>query len=1072
MASLSNFVVYKSSAGSGKTYTLVKEYLKIILQNPLKVRNILAITFTNAASAEMKERILHTLGALEKLQGLAPEEIPAGLGQLLDDLARETGLPQTLLLRNAASALNQILHNYADFSVSTIDSFVHRVIRSFAFDLRLPLNFEIELDTPRMLSQAVDLLISRAGEQETLTQLLIEFIESRSDEEKSQHIEFEIIQIAKNLLAEGGELYLEYLRGLELSDFSDIRKRLRESIQAFEQRVSQIAQKALQALKEEQLGMEDFFQGKNGIIKWFQVQSQIRIAQVKLPGANVLNTIENGKWAAGKATAQKKAAIDKLVPLLRSCYDDIMHCFAHELGRYREFSLILANLYPLALLCELDKVLEEIKAEESVLHISDFNKKIARIVAEEPAPFIYERIGERYMHYMIDEFQDTSLLQWQNLLPLVDNALASAHTNLVVGDGKQAIYRWRGGEVEQFAQLPGIPQAIKGSAKGQWEQSLQRHYQEKNLDTNYRSHQEIVGFNNAFFDYAAPFLAEKLQSIYRMQAQKAMAQKPGGYVQLQFVSEDKEAGLKFNEACREEMLKIIHDLRKDHPLQDITILCRANDDAIDTARFLLEHQINVIATESLLLSQSARVNFILSILQLLHNPADQIAMTGFVAFLCKGPLLPLQVDLHQSLRAIRQDPHISRSCLPQLEQWLQQYGIDFAFEPCYHLGLYELGEHIYRHFFHEQDKVDPFLTFFMDVLFEYANSHPASPSEFLEWWEVNHAKYSVVVPEGVDAIQIMTIHKAKGLQFPIVIYPYADTGMAELKQAGTWIQFDYPEAYPLKVAWVKLNKIMLDTEWREVYEAESQKVFLDNLNLAYVALTRAVSQLYVLTQHNEGNSGDSSRLSGLFKGFLSQQGIWQDDVRVYEYGQRATPTAGRVDATPAEAGFLKFTSSPWGKRILVKSRQAERSLQPEANPESLRGTWVHAILSKVRVATDLQTVLEQHVMAGDIDRLEMQELHEKISQVIQHPLVMPWYEPGLQVKTECAMYNSQGMFLRADRVVIGPDGTLAVFDYKTGNAYDWHKTQIQAYAAVLSEMGYGPVSRFLLYLDQAKVELV
>ncbi len=386
-----SFLVYKSSAGSGKTYTLVKEYLKIILQEPQKIRNILAITFTNAAAAEMKERVIEALGDISALAG-KDESQWKGKG-LLDIIRDETDLQPFEIIRRAQQALTLILHNYGDFSISTIDSFVHRVIRSFAFDLRLPLNFDVELDQAQLLRQAVDILVSRAGSDPALTRLLVQFIEHRTDQEKSHYIEYDIINMANNLMDEKGSVYVERLKEISLDDFGRIHRELEKHISVFEGSVSDIAKKGLKLIQGSGIELDLFYRGKTGIGNWFHVLAEGQVEKRIQPNSYVITTIEEDKWTAGKADPSTVAAIERIKPDLKDLFFQIQHVAEKGLDIYKLQKLVKQNLFPMAVLSELEKVIDEIKSENSVLPISDFNKRISESFRGTRIECIFEEIS-------------------------------------------------------------------------------------------------------------------------------------------------------------------------------------------------------------------------------------------------------------------------------------------------------------------------------------------------------------------------------------------------------------------------------------------------------------------------------------------------------------------------------------------------------------------------------------------------------------------------------------------------------------------------------------------------------
>lgn len=1049
-----NFLVYKSSAGSGKTYTLVKEYLKIALVNPQRIRNILAITFTNAAAAEMKHRIISTLGQLVRVTG--DQEAP--IEALLEALEKETNLTRSEILMNARSALSLILHNYADFGVSTIDSFAHRIIRSFAFDLHLPLNFDVELDQDQLLGQAIDLLVSRVGNDADLTKMLVHYIETRTDEEKGHHIERDIARLACTLMDEKGTRYVNRLKGLSLADFGQIHRKLTTSIKTFELNVQDIAVEACRHISSRGLNTEMFYRGKTGIANWFANLANGNIDKIT-PNSYVITTVTENKWSATKADKTTQAAIEEIKPLLNDCYNRIIELT--QRSQHKVHRLVRKNLYPMAVLCELEKVMDEIKSEHSLLHISDFNKKISEIVAVESAPFIYERIGERYNHYMIDEFQDTSGLQWQNLLPLIDNSLASGNVNLVVGDGKQAIYRWRNGDVEQFAALPHLMDSIGAQARDQWQQTLIRNYKALPLDANWRSLPEIIEFNNRFFEFIKQLLPAGLAAIYEGHQQQKHPEKKGGYVQIDYIEESKGEN-DYVEDTHTRINKIISDLRSDgYPLSKITVLCRSNKEASAVARYLLKEGISVVSSESLLLNQSPEVNFMLSVMKLINHAGDQVSLVELVGYLYKSNRV--DGDIHQILKRLLDHPLAASTHLP-LEQYLSENGMVFSFNHCRHLGLYELGEHIIRCFFHHPD---PFITFFMDVIYEYSNRNISSLSDFLEWWDEHSAKYSVVVPEGIDAVQVMTIHKSKGLQFAVVICPFTDKDYSRLGKEGEWVELeDMEETSPLQVAWLNITSAMESTPYEDLWNMEKGKTMLDTFNIAYVAFTRAISKLFILTKYPQ--SGKFNRnLAAILQQFLEGEGLWNASERTFCFGEKASELtdSGTTDSL-SQSTLKQYISIPWAQRITVRSKQLEAHPGKESGVE--RGSRMHEIMEKIHTPTDIGKALQQLYLSGHLDKEEQSKLHQRITQILSHPAISDYYTLGIRGRNECGMYDRMGRFFRADRVII-KDGSAVIIDYKTGTPKPDHEMQINRYSEILQDMGYREIRKYLVYLDQNAV---
>lgn len=1079
-----HFLVYKSSAGSGKTYTLVKEYLKIVLLHPGSMYHILAITFTNAAAAEMKSRIIEELGRIKLLQDNTDPATETDsrdaskardlLNQMMQEWNSE-GIsypPTEALIKNAGLVLTKILHNYADFAVSTIDSFVHRIVRTFAFDLHIPINFDVELDADQMLKQAVDLMISRAGTDDALTSILVSYILNQAEEEKNLRIEDMIADMAKVLLEEDGEEHLNKLRSLSLDDFVVIAGKMNTIVRTYQQQAGKAAQKALQISGQHHLPPQAFFQGTSGIMGYFQKISTSK-GSIDMPGKNVIKTLEEDKWYSSKATADQKASIDAVKDSLQQLLEEIRGADNSKIQQQKELQALSRNIYPVALLNEVSRVLEEMKRDKLTLHISDFNKKIARIVSSEPLPFIYERLGEKYRHYMIDEFQDTSSLQWQNLLPLIDNALASANKSLVVGDGKQAIYRFRNGDVEQFALLPGLTESIQAQAKPEWEQTLVNNYNPQNLDTNYRSRQEIVQFNNRFFECVRNMLPETLSHVYDDTRQKSLKNKAGGYVEISFTEGENK------QECREAALSQIIDAiercrEAGHPLSDICILCRANADASRTAVHLMEHNISVISSESLLLEQSAEVNFILSLLTLLADKHNEVAAVEILGYLFQNGQITDPADWHSCLCDAGLGQR-SRNAPPadmqqSVQKLLKRNHIDFQWSGFAHLNIYDACEHIIRLFFAGQQEANPFIAFFSDAVYEYTEKNSSSLPDFLEWWENNSSKFSLVVPAGIEAVQVKTIHKSKGLQFPVVIYPFADD-FVKLTRKGQWIDCEM-EAFPnLHSGWLGFSKqALIHTRYESLYQLERDKSQLDLMNMVYVACTRPVEKLFIISGSVPNKKSDS--ISGMLLHFLQQEQLWQESQLRYTFGG-FDKKDHEQEAKKPDAAFAisRIISEPWSRALRMRSHQAERKLPGQYDDPLERGNLLHRAMEQIRSAEDISRVLDQFYMNGEIEQQTKEEWQQKISAIIAQPELSPYFAKEAIIKREAGIFDAAGKFFRPDRVVILPEST-AIIDYKTGRAYSKHQAQIEQYANLLADMGYPDIKKIIVYLDENRIKTV
>lgn len=1045
-----NFTVYKSSAGSGKTFTLVKEYLKLALTDnqspPQKYRHILAITFTNKAAAEMKDRII---AALKELS-----EKTETKNSLAEIIKTETKLSDEQLKYRSAMVLNAILHNYSDFAVGTIDSFVHRIVRTFAYDLQLPVNFEIEMDGDRLLKEAIDSLISQVGTNEELTRALVEFIESKTDDEKSWHIENDLFEFSKNLLTDESSIHLDKLKNISTSDFLRIRNTLNESIKKFENTLLQIASKAHQVVVDKGVSTAAFYNGSKGITKYFEYIVKHRFDML-VPNNLILKTIHEDKWFSKKATEEDKANIEAIKPQLINAFHNIQGIVEKQQASYLLYKLISKNIYALAVLNEIQKVLEEIKKQNNILHISEFNKVISAIVRSQPIPFIYERIGEKYNHYLVDEFQDTSVLQWQNLLPLVENSLAEGHFSMLVGDGKQAIYRWRGGEVAQFAKLPKVSLHQANEFTAEREQTLIRNYKEKQLVKNYRSKTEIISFNNSLFSFLSSKLIELHQTIYHKLEQESNPENTGGYISIDFIKGDKE---ETEQLTLEGIYNAIVEFQKDNfSLNDIAILCRSNKTGSIIAEYLTAKNIGVISSDSLLLNNSNKVRFLESILHYINQPDNEIARVEILQYLVESGIVVN--DLHTLISAIKGKQAW------EFDAVLKKYAINLNHNLLVKLPLYELIENLIRSF-KLAECADASVQFFMDEVLNYSTKHSNNLSEFIEWWDKRKEKASVVVPDESNAVTILTVHRSKGLEFPAVILPFANWKITNTNNY-LWIDLQHNEIPLLKSVLLPTNKTIEQTSYAELYIDEQNKSLLDTINLLYVALTRPEERLCIITGEQSKNPDNLTTISDMLCTYLQQQNKWNEHQAHYEIGNR-TKHQAKSKKQKTIVKQTKIQSTDWRNILKIRANAPDVWNIEDVDNKKDFGLIVHAILAKIKTKKDILPTLIQFLNDGLIDSEEQKSLLVKLTNIIDNKAINEFYADGNIIKSEAAIILPTGEVYRPDRVILN-NTTTTVIDYKTGLKQEKHAKQIKKYAELLAEMGYPNIHQYLVYIDDESI---
>ncbi len=1023
-----SFTVYRSSAGSGKTFTLVKEYVKIILLEPGDFRHVLAITFTNKAANEMKERVLQALKELAKGEQSADHTVKGTLAPLL---AVETGLAPHEIETNAAKALEMILHNYADFAIGTIDSFSHKIIRTFAHDFGLPVNFNVELDADELLSSAVDLLLDRVGSDEALTKLLVKFLETRMEEDKGWDISSILTGFAKLLLDEEGMGQIGRLKLLTLDQFRVIAENLHADIRLFEKKITIIAREGAVILKGSGLVAADFFQGERGIWKYFANLAAGNIDKLE-PNSYVITTVEEDKWFSGKASSANRDTISTIKPGLLDVYEKLRNEMELHRQDYSLRKLLAKTIYPLAVLNEIEKVLSDFKRQNNLVHISEFNARIAGIVMNEPVPFIYERLGEKFQHILIDEFQDTSALQWMNFIPLVENALAGGHFNLVVGDGKQAIYRWRGGEVDQFNALPGIRGSETSDILKQREEALQRNFLQVNLEQNFRSKAEIVSFNNRFFRAIAnSVLSDGKEKIYEGLEQSFDPKKTGGYVSLEFLEGD-EHDMNYEMTTLTRILGIIGEAQKDNfSLRDVAILCRSNKNASAIARFLLEQGLDVISAESLLLYNSSRVRFLIAYLRFLFEPRNDIVIAEIRLFM-------------------------QRSAIVADEKW------EHTREEFTMLPVYDLCEALIR-YYRLNTPADPYLRFFLDAVLKFTSKVSSNAMEFLVWWEKNRQKLSIQVPQELNAVRVMTIHKAKGLQFPVVILPFAREARKNTK-TYLWVDLGNNIAPGLETAILRSDKEMEATAFKSNFTDERQKSMLDLVNVLYVSLTRAEERLYILSGNPARNQEEINSLPGFFKLFLQQEGAWADELAEYAFGDKTVhvPKIMRQD-TPMVVQ-QEVISTDWRQKNEIRTRAPRNWDVEDPVQQSQWGEKIHAMLSWVKTGRDIPFALDKAALKGLILNSERENIEKLLWSVISDPMLTRLFSDQVKVRTEAEILLPGGTFYRPDRVVFDDD-RVTILDYKSGKPNAKHGAQLTEYAGYIEEMGYKNIHKALVYLE-------
>lgn len=1037
----STFQVYNASAGSGKTFTLVKEYLKILLtsEDIFKFQKVLAITFTNKAAGEMKERVMHNL-----------HDFSEGIdNDLLAQIIKETSLDVTVIQKRSAKILEAVLQNYSAFAITTIDSFTHKIIKNFAYDLGLTLNFEVEMDGPSLLRQAVDVLISKIGTDKELTNLLIDFSLSKIDADKSWDISRDLHNFSKILLNEEDTKHFRKLANKSIQDFFELKARLSEVNSTIEALFSNIGEEALLLIKNNNLQFSDFA-NSGEVPKHFEKLTKLKLLKhtdLKFDGRINKNFESDKKLYAAKATIDTKDCIDDLYQDFKSLYQKSKNAYEQYYGAYLLNNLALKSIIPLAVLNNIHSELQNLKEENNIRLNAEFNQLISDNIKDQPAPFIYERIGQRFMHYFIDEMQDTSVLQWQNLIPLIDNALAQdASSLLLVGDGKQAIYRWRGGKAEQFINL------------GQDNYNpFQAPKEVKTLDTNYRSHAEVINFNNSFFQHTANFLQNKeYQQLFIEGNTQKENTKKGGCVSISFLEKlaDKEEDkIKFPQ----KVLETIQELSQQYALNEICVLVRKKKDGVAVANYLSENGVTIVSSETLLLKNSSKINFIVNLLKAIHHPNDQETRFELLYFIHEH--LQISESIHEFIGALVKEP------LENFFTVLAEKGVYFDLNEFYQLPFYEKIEQIIRSFSLVRTS-DAYVQFFLDVVLDQQRKGVDLQS-FLEYWNEKQETLSIVAPENESAVNIMTIHKSKGLEFPVVIFPY-DLEIYKTIDPKVWFD-DLPEE-----VYGNFNELLINAtsviqnvnnKGSEIYQLQQEELELDNFNLLYVALTRAVEQLHIITEKYLLRNGAEStkHYSGIFINYLKTQKLWKDDQLVYTFGdtKRISEKKQKENTITIQDAFI---STPWKDHNIVMLASSSKLWGTEQGKAIDYGNLVHELMAKIQTVSDVDNVIKLAIQQGEIPQNKKDDITTIVSKIINHNKLQDYFSEDVTVYNEREIVTADNQIIIPDRLVFQGDDVI-VIDYKTGKPDKKYHQQLLKYAHVLKTIGYSVSKKILVYID-------
>lgn len=1055
--------IYSASAGSGKTYNLAKEYLKTVFSSRNSFRHILAVTFTNKATAEMKSRILEQLYS-----------ISAGLSDdLIEDLMRHTGQPESWIRTEARNILNAVLNDYSRFSVSTIDSFFQKILRAFAKESGLRYGYNIQIDHAQTLSLAVDEVIASASKDRTLLRWLTNYVRHRIDDEKDWYLKDEILKLAEELFREKYRL-LSFRAGSEIENKEFLEQYLKDLkliAVDFEQKLTCFGRRCMDLWNEFDLRDDMFYSKSKGIPAFIK---NLLNAEAKDPPKAVYEiNSDPPRWSTGpadpKLTSALKAGLDNAVREALRFYDE------NKLI-YKTIKAVESNIYTLGIMSDISWHIHRLVEEENNFLLSDTGDIIYRITSAGQTPFIYEKTGSRYENFMIDEFQDTSIIQWYNFSQLIENSMAEGFDNLVVGDIKQSIYRWRNSDWRILYDL----QSKRIDNKRYFLHPLRR---------NWRSRNNIIRFNNALFkklpgiieeDFAGTTFDYNFGQIYSDAEQEDPGKYPGGYVRIEFIDNNDELRWYDNVLNKlPSLIELIQD--KGFRCSDIGIIVRKNSEGADVLRTIIEYsnncdqekklkyEYNVLSDDSLLLSAAPVINFIISVLYVLHNSNDRIKRAEMLRFylLASGDKRYVDLTLENETlqeKAVEYFPEGYESFMTLIRE----------------MPVFEMIEQIIDFFgLGKWDWNIPYLQCFQDHILSFSSSHNHDLASVIDWWEKEGRKKSLTFPENQNAIRILTIHKSKGLEFKVVILPFISWAMDHEfnKQPVLWVKPEMPPFNRIGLLPVKYKKDLENTIFQNQWKDEKFSVHLDNLNLLYVAMTRAKDALFAFAPYksNKKTIADMllKSLSEDIKSSdkvedLNLQAYFDKEKNVFEFGEMPLPPVKSADDVnwiysgyPVAHKMEKFRLRFHSDEFFIKSSSLEAAKVDY-------GKLMHEAFEMIKYPGDVKNSVMKLAIEGKISFDDAPYLEDKITSIISRPEAADWFRPDNIVYTEAEILLPGGRIKRPDRVIFR-EGKVIIVDFKFGTEFQDHKIQIKEYCDLIEKMNYGRPEAYIWYTESNKI---
>lgn len=1014
----------------------------------------------------MKSRIIKELFKLAE----------GGESDYSEFLKKELGFSDEQLKSRAKLLMSMLLHDYGRLAVTTIDRFFQRLIKSFTRELGIFPGYNVELDSDFVLLKAIDKMMQQVKNDATLRSWISELMSNSVDEGKSWSVKLKIADLGEELFKEN---YMLFDRNI-LDKFGDktflknYQVFLNEIIREFEEKLTATGVNACAMIQEAGLVLSDLKGNKTGCAAYFYKLADRNFDE---PTVTARKGVDNADAWSTK-TSPLKGNIESLSSELNRLLKEAIQFFDTTSCFYYSAVQLSGNLYQLGILNDLYKEVRAYCNEKGLMLLSDTTHILNKLIGENDSSFLFEKVGNYYKHLMIDEFQDTSAMQWKNFKPLVLNSLSEGNRAIIVGDVKQSIYRWRNGDWSLLAE--GVGRDFKTFGVNNIV-----------LESNWRSAPQIVQFNNVFFEKASGLLKElyetdagtedaranSITNAYR-DLQQLPQKKQAGYVDILFGSDKKEEGSDI--LIMDSVISVINDvLDRGGQQKDIVILVRGGKEGAFVANNLMEYNkmaerpVHFISNDSLYVSASPYIQFIVAVLKYVMQPYDKVNKATILHFYHTFILREGAGAQDRVFKAVQEEElfdflHIN---FRQESEKIMSY------------SLYETTETIIDRFSLRENREEiPYLIAFQDIIYEYEAGNSNSIILFLEWWEKEKGKRVLTTSEEINAIKILTIHKSKGLEFKHVILPFCSWELDSVRPARCiWCGNNVPGFNDLDYAPLNYSSKLANTIFREDYYGEHLKSYVDNLNLLYVALTRSKTELYIRPYAPKFNKDGSLSLSdiGAFVYYtLSElksgnEGYFPiDEGMNLQFGTRQSFVQEEKKSNKA-LSLEKYPVYHPEDRVSIKYRFRDY-IEPGNSAYAAidEGKLLHEIFKSIEYTGDVKQAVERACLSGLISVALKDEYYAKIIGYISTPGAASWFDNNNRIINERDILFPSGMKARPDRVVQSGE-ILRVIDYKFGFSEETkYLKQVKFYCNSLQKMGYKQVEGYVWYVKSGKIVAV